>query len=336
MDQNYQIIFPAVNEVELREVDVPPIKEGHLLVKTTVSQISTGTELSTLKLNCDEDSEWRLSAFPKYPGYSNAGVVLDVGEGVDRGWIGKRVLSYGNHAAYNCVEASETIAIPDGVTDDEAVFGILGEICTGGIRIANMQFGDVVVVYGAGLVGQLTARLAKTAGSNLVFVVDISDFRLSKVPADPCFVPINGAKESVVDVILAHNGGRKADVVFETTGMGGDCVNDELKCLDKLGKLIILSSPKHRTLIDLFMYCCSPAVSIIGAGNYATHPDIATPNAPWTRCRDRRLFLEMLRNKRFDVQSMITHQHGFREAVSVYQALSADTSEALGVHFRWQ
>ena len=65
----------------------------------------------------------------------------------------------------------------------------------GSVRFSGLRPGDACVVYGAGLIGQLVARLAKCAGSTRVFVCDISDLRLDKLPDDPCFVKINTLKD---------------------------------------------------------------------------------------------------------------------------------------------
>ena len=45
-------------------------------------------------------------------------------------------------------------------------------------KLANLKFGENVVVFGAGPVGLLTAAVAKTIGAKNIMVVDIFDNKL--------------------------------------------------------------------------------------------------------------------------------------------------------------
>ena len=76
--------------------------ENEVLIKTLVSQISTGTELTMLEGNVDADSPWaKINLFyPLLPGYSNVGEIIGVGPGVDPALIGKKCLSDCTHGKY--------------------------------------------------------------------------------------------------------------------------------------------------------------------------------------------------------------------------------------------
>ena len=72
MDKNYKVVFTAPKQVELVEWDMPNVGDDDILIKLAVSQISTGTELTMLEANVEEDSPWWQNiAFPNYDvGYS--------------------------------------------------------------------------------------------------------------------------------------------------------------------------------------------------------------------------------------------------------------------------
>lgn len=337
MDKNYQVVFTARNKVELHEVDIPTPGPGQALVKSVVSQISTGTELTMLEANVDPDSPWMEINihYPILPGYSNAGVVVDVGEGVDKNLIGKRVMTAATHARYSVVEINENFfPLPDNVDYDEAVFAVIAQITLGSLRAANIRPGDTIVVYGAGLIGQFVARFAKLAGALNVIVADVSDYRLSLVPDNSTFLTVNTQKEDIVEFIKKHNGGELADVVFETTGCQ-HLVQEQLHCVIENGKYVITSSPKGKSVVD-FDYCSRMGITLIGAHNWAVHPKLATTHNRWTTFADSKYFIQLLEKEQISVSGLITHRANFTEAADMYQMLVDDRSRAMAVHFYWE
>ena len=340
MPKNYKVIFPEQSRVELVEWDVPQPGADEMLVQTLVSQISTGTELTMLEANVEPESPWHNNiVFPNHNvGYSNVGKVIAVGEGVDPALVGRIVASGGRHQKYHILNANDYQAtrwVPDGVAPEDAVFSSIGSITNGIIRCAHIRPGDVCVVYGAGIIGQMVARFAQLAGAGKIIVADVSDFRLSKLPKDPCFLPVNSANENVPQFIRQNTpDGELADIVFETTGVPS-LVQPELLCLRKMGKLIVTSSPKGKSLVDLD-WCNRYGITIIGAHNFAVHPPVETPDNRWTRRRDSDHFLEMLRQKRISVSEMHTHRFHYTEAVSAYEMLMKDRSQAVSVLLIWE
>ncbi len=335
MDKNVKVVFSAKNCVELWESDLPEIKDDEVLIETEVSQISTGTELTRLEANVDKDSAWNADFnYPIFPGYSNVGKVVKVGAAVSQEWLDKRVLSAAPHAKYAAVRANnDLIEVPEAVSSEEAVFGTLGCVAMASIRAAQIRPGDTVVVYGAGLVGQLVARLAKVAGALNVFVTDVSDNRLNLLPNEPGFHKVNSTKENVVDVLKTRGKKELARFVFETTSVPS-LIETELKCLQRRGFLIITSSPKGKSTVD-FEYCSRNGLTIICAHNWAIHTPTATPYDPWTRSADTAYFLDLLRQKAICVENTVTHKENYKKAIDMYDMLVKDRTQALGVLLTW-
>ena len=335
MDKNYKVMFAAQRCVEIREEDIPEIADDQVLIETEVSLISTGTELTMLEANVGKDSAWRNAiSYPCNPGYSNVGTIVKIGKNVDASWLGKRVLSNSRHHKY-CVRKADAWLrpVPAGVSSDEATFGTLGGVAMASIRAAEIRPGDTVVVFGAGLVGQLVARLAKIAGALNVFVADVSDYRLNMLPEEDSFIKVNTMKEDILEVLDNKGKKERARIVFEVTSVGA-LVEKELKCLQKLGKLIITSSPKDKSVVD-FEYCSEMGLTIIGAHNYAIHTPVWTPRDPWTPNADCIYFMDLLDKKEISMANLITHRASFQEAVEMYGMLMKDRTQAMGVLLDW-
>ena len=335
MDKNYKVVFSAQNCVELWEDDVPEIKDDELLIKTEVSQISTGTELTRLEANVDKDSAWQNDFnYPIFPGYSNVGKVVKVGANVSEEWIGKRVLTSARHATYGVVRISPDVKeVPASVSSEEATYGTLGCVAMASIRAAQIRPGDTVLVYGAGLVGQLVARLANIAGALNVFVTDVSDNRLNMLPDDPCYHKINSTKEDVIEALKSRGKKELARIVFEVTAVPS-LVEAELHCLQRRGTLVITSSPKGKSTVD-FEYCSRNGLTIIGGHNWAIHTPNATPADPWTRAADCEYFLDLLAQKKITLENTITHRASYKQAIEMYDMLKKDRTQALGVLLTW-
>ena len=340
MNGNYKVIFTGLKQVELQECDIPTVADNQFLIKTEISQISTGTELTLLEGNVEKGSTWEDDlVYPLQPGYSTVGKIIAVGNGVPSDLIGRRVFALVPHQKYHVIHAQKDednyYFVPEKVKSAEAVFAAIAQITMGSIRASRIRPGDSCVVYGAGLIGQLVARNAKVAGSTKILVTDVSDSRLSMLPDDPCFIPINTKKARAVDVIKMHTNGRGADIVFETTSNPA-LIEEELSCLVYRGngKLIITSSPKGKSLVD-FDYCSRYGITIIGAHNYAVHTPVETQADRWTRKNDSILFFELLEKNMITVEETVTHMVDFKKAVETYEMLMKDRTQALGVLLNW-
>lgn len=335
--KNYRVVFPSQCNVALEAYDLPALQPNEMLVKTNITQISIGTELTYLEANVEPDSPWwKFIQYPKIPGYNAVGTVVAVGANVPETMLGVRLKYSGTHQSRHILDytKSETYCVvPENVPSEASVFGSFGVITMGSIRLAQIRPGDTVAVFGAGLIGQVLARQAKVAGALTVYVTDVSDFRLGKLPDDPTFVPINSTNVNAVETIKTLTDNRGVDVVFECTSVP-TLVDQEIRCIAKRGKLIITSSLKGKALVDLD-YCNHMAISIIGAHNVSSHTPVATPADRWTRHNDDILFQNLLANGRLSVQEMITHTISWKDAPDMYRMLMEDRTRALAVNILW-
>lgn len=332
---NYELVFKKPNCISLEASALQELQPDQVLIKSSITLISTGTELSLLSdKNKPQGSKWeRVSIYPKRPGYSNVGTIIKTGKDVPSKLIGNRVVSACKHASYGITTVDKLRMVPEKIEDRHAVFFTIAVIVMNGVRRSKLKFGDSVAIYGAGLLGQLTARLCKICGAYPIIVVDTSDERLSRIPQENCYIKLNPVKDDVCRNVSDITRTRMCDVVFELTGNSA-IIPDELNLLRSQGKFVILSSPMGKTLFDFHDFCNSPSYTIIGAHN-SSHPVNATLDNPWTKERDTELFFDYLLAGFLNVEELISHAEPYTKAIELYNALLIDRTKALGVLLYW-
>ena len=182
--------------ISLVDAPIPTPLEGQLIIETTYSVISSGTEkmlidfgksnpIDKIKKQPDKfkevinkvktdglavtyDAVKSKLDNPIYPGYSNVGKVVAIGPNVKGFQIGDRVVSNGPHAEFVAVKQNLCAIVPDSLTDKEASFTVLTSIGLQGTRLAKPCFGETFLVVGLGLIGLLTCQILKSQGVNVI------------------------------------------------------------------------------------------------------------------------------------------------------------------------
>ena len=335
MEVNPTVVFRAPGVVQLEDRPKPVPRDGQLLIRTSCTLISIGTELTILKAEYPEDSYWaNYGKLPFDPGYNNIGTVAEVGSGVDRDWIGKKVGTYGTHACYTLSDPQTVRPIERDIPDERAVFFTIAEIVMNGVRRAKTTWGEAVVVHGLGLLGQLTVQFCRLCGARPIFAVDVVESRLDRLPKDRAIIPVNAASEDVTSLVDKLTRGRMADVVFEVTGIP-DLIPEQFKTLHKQGRFVVLSSPRGKTAFDFHDLCNYPSHTIIGAHNIS-HPSHATLDHPWTMHRHAELFFDLVAEGSLALDPLISHRERYTEAPRLYNMLIEDRSQAMGIVLDWR
>ena len=178
------------------EVPRPRCKAGHLLIRPSKTLISAGTERMLVdfgrssylekarqqpeKVKMVLDKVKTDGLFPTIEavrskldqpmpmGYSNVGTVIEVGSGVSNFKVGDRVLSNGQHAEIVCVPKNLCAKVPNNVSDQDAVFTVVGAIALQGIRLAQPTLGECFVVTGLGLIGLVAVQILRANGCRVL------------------------------------------------------------------------------------------------------------------------------------------------------------------------
>lgn len=104
------------------------------------------------------------------------------------------------------------------------------------VRRSGLQYGDTVVISGAGPIGLLVGLLSLRAGASKVIITDMNEFKLS-LAKEFGMCPVNITHADYLDQITAHLNGKKADIACELVG-AQDALNTCLRTVKSRGMLL--------------------------------------------------------------------------------------------------
>ena len=251
--------------------------------------------------------------------------------------VGDRVVSNGPHAEFVCVPGSLCARIPDGVSDEEAAFTVLGAIALQGMRLANPTFGERFMVLGLGLIGLLAVQLLRANGCE-VLGVDLNHERLRLAEGFGAAVVDAGAGADVAAAAQAWSGGAGVDGVLVTASAKTDeLMHQAAEACRKRGRIVLVGVVGLNLRRDdfykkelTFQVSCS-----YGPGRYDEKyeqggQDYPLPYVRWTEQRNFEAVLGAMKSRALNVKPLITHRFKLDDAVSAYDVIQKDPS-ALGV-----
>ncbi|MFN0141759.1 MAG: bi-domain-containing oxidoreductase [Pyrinomonadaceae bacterium] len=351
---------------ELTVADVPPpsAKPGQLLVRTAASLISAGTEKSKIDLGKKSllgkarerpdlvkkvidkvKSEGVASTFTAVKakldaaiplGYSAAGIVVEVGEGLSGFKVGTRVAcagaGYASHAEMISVPVNLCVRVPDEVPLDQAAFGTLGAIALQGVRLAAPTLGEAVVVIGLGLLGQITVQLLRANGCRVFGVdTDAGKLELAKtLGAEMCADP-----KSAAGAIADWSRGRGADAVLITAATSS---NEPLELAGEVSRLKgrvvvvgLVGMDVPREVYYLKELSLQVSMSY-GPGRYDAEYEERGHDYPfsyvrWTEGRNIEAFLDTIANGSVRIAPLITHRFGIERGEAAYKLIEGTARE---------
>ena len=364
-------VLQSLNDGNIMVIEVPDpnIPKGHLLISSRLSLISPGTEkmlldfgksnlLKKAKQQPDKvkmvlnkvktDGLWetvdavksKLNA-PISLGYSNVGIVAQLGDDVDGFAVGDRVLSNGPHAELVTVPKNLCVKIPDEVEDTQAVFGVLGSIALQSIRLLKPTLGETFAVFGVGVVGLLSVQCLLANGCKVI-ALDYDNNRLKiakEFGAHTVNLGGSGDIEAFVDNMT--NGLGIDGAIIATATQSNDPIDTASKLCRKRGRIILVGISGLQLNRDLlyekeitFQVSCS-----YGPGRYDYQYEILGYDYPpafvrWTEQRNFLAILEMLKSDRINVEKLTSHQFEFFDAKLAYDTLLSDKN-SLGILLKY-
>ena len=363
---------PRTGEISVSDVPAPQLVPGCVLVRIAASLVSVGTERASSEFaskNLLQKAKARpdlvrevvgkvrrdglFSAMqavrsrldqPLALGYSSAGRVVGIGEGVTDIRVGDRVAcagtGYAVHAEVACVPRLLVAKLPEPspVTLDEAAFATLGSVALHGIRTADVKLGDTVAVIGLGLLGQLTVQILKAGGCR-VLGMDIAPNRAelaSRLGADAT----TALASEFRDLCYARSRGAGVDAVLITAEtQSSDPVNLAAEIARDRG--IVVAVGMVGMDIERRLYYEKELDFRIsrsyGPGRYDAAYEQKGHDYPigyvrWTETRNMEEFLKLLTDGKLDVKSLITHRFPIDRAQGAYDLITGRTGEQfLGV-----
>jgi 2-desacetyl-2-hydroxyethyl bacteriochlorophyllide A dehydrogenase len=339
-----RVVFPEIKRTEWERVSLPDTLEPtEVLVKAVRTLVSAGTEIaiySGTHINSGVPGA-RYPRYPFYPGYAFAGTVEAIGAEVTGFEPGDRVAGSMHHQDLVVVDLGPPGSagqdalerIPDGVSFEQACLARLSMISMQGVRLSRLVLGERVAVFGQGLIGQFARQLAGISGAATIIAVDLIDARLEVARRHGATHLVNPSRVDLATAIAEATEGKGVDVAIEATG-NPTVTNDALKSAARLGRVILLGSPRGTLEIDIYRDVHGKGVSIIGA-HANTTPAVPNGFHPWTVAEHRRLAMELIRQGRLRTDGLVTHHRPAAEALPIWDALMTDQQAYLGVIIDW-
>jgi 2-desacetyl-2-hydroxyethyl bacteriochlorophyllide A dehydrogenase len=274
--------------------------------------------------------------FPKYPGYSAVGRIVDKGTNVTEKDIGERVIVYfGGHCSHSVKKANELVAVPKDVQSLDACLVVIAGMALQGVRKVRLELGESSMVIGQGLLGLFAVQFCKLSGALPVVALDHDNQRLelSKTfGADYAFTP---DQEKLKDICrdITHEHGFHA--IVEVTGSSSALVQ-ALHLIAPRGRISLLGCTRiSKDPIDFYKYVHLPGVIIMGAHTFV-RPRYDSYPGYWTYNDDHRVLLDFIAEDRLQVSSMISEVVSPSDAPQVYARLAEDPCAPLGIVFDWK
>lgn len=359
----------STGAMELADVPCPRVGTGQLLIRTSCSLISAGTErmlvdfgmANFIEKACQQPDKVRMVldkiktdgllptieavrnklGQPLAMGYSNAGRVLEVGSGVEGFAPGDRVASNGKHAEVVAVPVNLSARIPGAVSDEEAAFTVLGAIALQGIRLAQPTLGETVVVTGLGLIGQITVQLLRAHGCR-VLGIDPDPARLELARHFGAGTVNLLAGEDPVAVADGFSRGRGVDAVIVTAATkSSEPMHQAAFMCRKRGRIVLVGvTGLELSRDDFFKKELSFQVSCsYGPGRYDPDYEEKGQDYPvgyvrWTEQRNFEAVLDMMADSRLDVTPLISHRFALEQVEAAY-AVVGGSEPSLGILLRY-
>lgn len=356
-------------KTELTELPAPTVKSGQVLIQTTRSLVSLGTERmlvefgkasliqkarqqpDKVKMVLDKikaeglmptlETVFNKLEQPLPLGYCNVGKVITVGEGVKDFKIGDRVASNGQHAEFVSIPQNLVAHIPDNVSDEEAAFTVIGSIGLQGIRLANPTFGETIVVVGLGLIGLLTAQMLVANGCKVIgYDLDDAKVDIAKSKGIIAFNPSKG--DNPVKFVHSETNGVGADAVIITASAKTNAVvSDAANMSRKRGRIILvgvigldLSRAEFYQKELSFQVSCS-----YGPGRYDEDYEQKGIDYPlafvrWTEKRNFEAVLNSISTGKITVKDLITEEVNLDDFDKIYGEIGSSKSIASIIKYK--
>ena len=351
-------------ELGLFDVPAPICQENGVLVQTSVSLVSAGTEKMLVdfakksmlakakdrpdlvkqvvgKMKKEGVKNTLEKVFTKLDtpiplGYSLAGRVLEVGKNMSGINIGDRVAcggaGYANHSEINYVPKNLMVKIPDGVDDVDASFVTVGAIALQGVRQTEPKLGEKVAVIGLGLLGQLAVQLLKANGCKVIGSdVDPDKIELAKKM---------GADEAchagdLIKMADEFSNGYGVDaVIIAASTASNQPVIDAAEISRMRGRVVFLGmvgmdiprNDYYKKELDLRLSMA------YGPGRYDPDYEEKGIDYPydlvrWTEQRNFEAFLGLIEEGKISPKALLTHHYDYNDAMTAYDLLEGKIQE---------
>lgn len=347
--------------VEVAEVPCPPLEKGHVLVAVEHSCISVGTEMSGVRssavplwkraLQNPGKMIWVLNnlrtgglartrqmvtdrvSTGRPTGYSAAGRIVGIGEGVEGFALGERVACAGGQCAYHaeiiCVPVNLAVPVPENVGSMPASTVALGAIALQGVRRANPTLGETFAVIGLGILGQITVQLLKANGCK-VLGLDLEPGRVRLAMQHGLDIGMDPGDDPPLDRVARLTEGTGVDGVIITAATpSNDVLSMAFGLCRKKGRVVLVGDVGlNINRADIYAKELDFFISTsYGPGRYDARfeeegLDYPISQVRWTETRNMQAYLDLLQTGSVNLDSLLTEVFPIGKVTEAYQALA--------------
>ncbi len=349
-------------ETFLEDVPAPIVNTGCVLIKTTHSLVSIGTERMLVEfgranifkkaLNQPEKVEKvirklktdglknTISAISNklddlIPlGYCNIGEIIDIGENVSQFSIGDRVISNGPHAEIVNVSKNLVVKVPENVNDEDAVFTVISSVALQGVRLTEPTFGETFVVVGLGLIGLITCQILRANGCRVIGL-DV-DQEKCKIAKKLGFENFSSNEQKFTDFVLSKTDNIGADgVIIAASTKSNQVISQAAEMSRKRGRICLIGVVgMNLKRADFYKKELTFKVSCsYGPGRYDSSYekegiDYPLPFVRWTQKRNFKSILDAISEKKLIFENLITKRTSLNNYKEIYDNINNSDSLA--------
>jgi 2-desacetyl-2-hydroxyethyl bacteriochlorophyllide A dehydrogenase len=335
------LMLTAPRQLAFEEIARVALEPGQVRLRTLYSGISAGTELSQYRNSSpfmnrkwDEmnrifrDSDAPTWSFPvRNLGYEEVGTVVETGAAVNGMKVGQHVFGTWGHRSTHVMSEADAVArlVPFGADPRIGIFSHIGAVALNGVHDARIRIGDLVVVFGLGVPGQIVAQAAKASGGTVIGVDPVRSRRelALLLGADRVIDP---GETGVAELIKSETKGRGADVVIEVSGHPA-ALAEAMRTVAYASRVVAmgffqgevrglqLGEEFHHNRIELI------SSQISGVAPEAGHR--------WSKLRLWQTAVRLQHEGRLNLLPLITHEVPFDEAPALFDRLDKGDPEIL-------
>lgn len=326
------LFFTSPKQVELRQILIPPLTQGQMLVETICSAISPGTEMLVYRgqfpkgLTDTHDALSQNLSYPLAYGYATVGRVIKISKEMRHRWLDRLVFAFKPHSSHFIATPDELFPLPDGMLPETACFLPNMETAVNLVQDGTPILGERALVFGQGIVGLLTASLL--AEFPLEKMVTVDRYELRRKALNSQQPAINPDLPDFHELIRIPNG---YDLVFELSG-APEALNDAVGLTSFNGRIVIGSwYGEKQAMLDLGGEFHRSRIKLISSQVSTIAPELS---GRWDKARRFGVVWEAL--KRVRPEKWITHRFPLDEAAQAYRLLDENPQETIQTIIQYQ
>jgi threonine dehydrogenase-like Zn-dependent dehydrogenase len=329
---NRALVLTAIRHLEFETLPERDLAPDEVRIKTLYSGVSAGTELSQyrgtspyMSRHWDMDRRVFRDGQPSWTfpvrnlGYEEVGEIVETGTAVEAFKVGDRVFGTWGHRSAHIMKAADIGGrrMPESADPRFGIFSHIGAVALNGVHDARIRIGDLVVVFGLGVPGQIVVQAAHASGATVIGV-DPVPFRRQMAERMGATHVLDPNAGSVADAVKDLNGGIGADICIEVSGFP-PALAEAMRTVAYASRVVAMGFFQGATLgLRLGDEFHHNRLELISSQISGVSPD---GSHRWSKPRLWRTAVELQHQGRLDLLPLITDTVPFAEAPALFERL---------------